>query len=66
MKFNNDDWFNKLSDERQKFKITCECGHRLFIPEFRKKVICGWCGHYVYKNEKEKFKDKLLKEMKKN
>lgn len=60
---------NKYCNEISKFKVSCECGHKVFIPENKKYNICSWCGKKVYKNELEKFKCKLLnkiKEMKKN
>lgn len=53
--------------ERTKYKTKCKhCGHILvFTPANRKnKIICNVCGYYVYKNEKEEFKDKLLKKWK--
>lgn len=51
----------KMVEERTKFRIYCDCGHSmvLFPFEHRNKKICSYCGKYVYKNEKEKFKEKL-------
>ena len=39
----------------------CDCGHSVFIPPERTRVICSWCGHYIYKDKKEQFKYDLLK-----
>ena len=55
----------KLSAEVAKYKIKCPCGHTvvIFPMEHRNKKICSWCGHYVYLNEKEKFKDLLRRKL---
>lgn len=56
----------KYSEEVNKYKYLCECGHRVFIHPQRNKTLCSWCGHYVYKDKKEEFKNKLLGEIRKN
>ena len=43
--------------------IKCKCGHSVFFQ--RNKMICTWCGRFVYKNEKEEFKDKLISQLNK-
>lgn len=40
-------------------KHKCKCGHTIMIPAFRDKILCDWCGHYVYRDEQAEFKDKL-------
>lgn len=58
----------KIENERAKYKVSCNyCKHVLvFTPSNKKsKILCKVCGHYVYKNEKEKFKDLLNKERRK-
>ena len=42
----------------------CDCGHSVFISPKQKRIICSWCGHYIYKDKKEQFKHDLLKAMK--
>lgn len=38
----------------------CEnCGHSKTIPVFTDKMICEWCGNYVFRDEKTKFKFRL-------
>lgn len=44
----------KYFDEYKKCKF---CGHSQLVP--RNKVICKWCGHYIYKNDFEEFMDKM-------
>jgi hypothetical protein len=49
----------RSEEERAKYKIKCSCGHTLiFTPSNKKnKILCNCCGYYVYRNEKEKFKE---------
>lgn len=53
----------KKSDEIAKYKHMCRCGHSVVIYPFEKRIkkLCSWCGEYVYINEREEFKDKLMK-----
>jgi ribosomal protein S27E len=37
-----------------KNSIKCKCGHTIFLGS-REKIICSWCGQYIFKNEKIKF-----------
>lgn len=55
----------KLNEEANKYKYYCECGHPVVIypMEHRTKKVCSWCGHYVYINEKEKFKDEIRRKL---
>lgn len=34
----------------------CECSHRIPIPPNVDRVICNWCGHWVYRNDEIKAK----------
>lgn len=41
-----------------KYAIKCpNCLHSILTT--RKKVLCNWCGAYVYKDKKLEFEDKL-------
>lgn len=49
-----------------KQKVACKkCGHIIIFHTRYTKLICTHCGHMVYKNDKEEFKDKMKKQMKK-
>ena len=51
-----------IEKERAKFKRYCShCGHSMVFPQTSKKskVICSWCGRYIYKNDFEEFKHNL-------
>lgn len=57
--------YKRMSDEYDKVKYRCKCGHRVIIPNWVDKQICGWCGRYVFKNKKDEFNYKLRSMMKK-
>ena len=39
--------------------IKCKhCGHSVLFSR-REKTICSWCGHWVFKDQKEEFKYRL-------
>ena len=56
--------FERQSDEYDKVKIRCKCGHRVVIPVWVDKQLCKWCGYYVYRNKQLEFKEKLTKKIK--
>ena len=44
-----------------KNSVKCEhCGHTNFLGS-RDKIICSWCGYYVFKNKKIEFDFRLGK-----
>lgn len=45
-----------------KLKITCKCGRRKVIPAYVDRLICDWCGHWVYRTKAIEFKYKLNEE----
>lgn len=55
-----------LEKERSKYKRYCKCGHsQVFPPTSKKdKIICTWCGNYIYKNDYEEFKSNLFNNIK--
>ena len=59
--------YEKLNNATKEYKHKCSCGHTIVIYPFEKKVskVCRYCGKLVFVNEKEEFKHKLSKEIKK-
>lgn len=54
----------KMFNSRTNDRVKCShCGHSELM--FHDKCICTWCGHYVYKNKKIEFKEKMKTEMRK-
>ena len=54
--------WRKETEERDKHKYYCECGHSVIIPYNKDKKMCSWCKHWVYKKEKDErryFRDKM-------
>ena len=65
---NNKEIIKKFKEQYEnsgiaKYKHMCRCGHSVVIYPFEKRIkkLCSWCGEYVYINEREEFKDKLMK-----
>lgn len=57
MKTLNDE--KKISNVLAEYKVKCKCGHSIVMTNNITKTLCTWCNHYVYKNAKEEFKDKM-------
>ena len=57
--------FRRMSDEYDKVKYKCECGHKVVIPTWIDKKVCDWCGRYVFKSKKDEDLYRI-KEMLKN
>ena len=34
--------FKKMTDEYEKVKYVCKCGHRVVIPKWVDKQLCDW------------------------
>ena len=42
------------------FRYKCQhCGLNVYIPNSNDKKLCKSCGHYVYKDKKLEFKERL-------
>jgi len=56
--------FKKMTDEYDKVKYKCKCGHRVVIPKWVDKQLCDWCGSYVFKDKKREFEYRLKEKIK--
>lgn len=54
----------KRENDIAKYKYHCKCGHVLVITNKMDKVLCKWCGNYVYKDKRKEFIEKLKKQQK--
>lgn len=46
-------------NERQKAKKKCKnCGHTQLLGR-QEKVVCDWCKHYIFKDDRVEFMYKL-------
>lgn len=51
----------KLMEEKTDNRVYCKnCGRSMNILSSRGKRICTHCGYYVFINDKEEFKYRLL------
>jgi uncharacterized protein with PIN domain len=64
-KFTEDDVSTFSGEKIRLIKVKCKCGHTI---SFMKNhfAICSYCGRKVYPTKKSEFKDKLIKELKRN
>ena len=51
--------YERMTDEYDKVKYPCICGHRVIIPYNKDKGICSWCGNYVFKTKQDEFRYRL-------
>lgn len=50
----------KLMETATLNRVKCEhCGHTMTMSRVD-RMICGWCKHWVYKDDKAKFKYKVM------
>jgi len=56
--------FKKMTDEYEKVKYICKCGHRVVIPKWVDKQLCDWCGRYVFKDKKREFNYRISEQIK--
>ena len=42
--------YKRMTEEYDKVKYKCKCGHRVVIKHNQTKAICSWCLKYVFKN----------------
>lgn len=55
---------SQMSNIVQALNVTCEhCNRKVpfFAYEKDDKKVCSWCGHYIFKNNKAKFKHEMKK-----
>lgn len=48
----------KLENERSKHKVRCACGTKTVMTD-ADRTICRGCGHWIYRNKKLEFKEKM-------
>lgn len=62
-KTKTDKEYQRVSDEYDKVKYECSCGHKIVIPKWVNKQNCDWCGRYVFKTKQDEFKYRLEERM---
>lgn len=44
--------------KRAQNSVKCKCGHTVFLGR-KDKIVCSWCGNYVFKDKKEEFRYRM-------
>lgn len=49
----------KEHDKLQDYVVKCKCSHTILFTGKKDRLICRYCGNYVYKDKKTEFKYKM-------
>lgn len=55
--------YKRMTNEYDKVKYLCKCGHRVIIPRWVDKQLCNWCHCYVFKDKKAEYKYRMREEL---
>lgn len=58
----DEDDMDKVERSKAQNRVQCRCGAKTTIAEAERK-ICYRCGHWVYRDDKVKFKYEMLKKL---
>lgn len=61
MSFKSD---TKRFKEIDKYKVKCKCSHTMIMIT-AERMICSYCGNWVYRTPEIEFKYKILEKIKK-
>ncbi len=57
----------KSADAKSSLKKQCkQCGRKKVIPKYVDRLLCDWCGHWIYREPSIEFKYMLEEQMKRN
>ena len=45
----------KFLDKYVQNKVKCKCGKTVEFWTSNKKVVCDWCGNYVFRTKKDEY-----------
>lgn len=54
----------RFKEIQKSTKYCSHCGHSILFQTQTKRIICNYCGYWVYNHKEDEFKDKLLLEKK--
>ena len=49
----------EVHDKLQDYMVKCKCSHTLLFTGVKDRLLCTYCGHYVYKDKKTELKYKM-------
>lgn len=53
---------DRIAEEQSKYKVKCKCGTKTVMVNVE-KTICRGCGHWLYKNKKIEFIEKMKEQL---
>ena len=59
MKILTNNEYKKITDFLSTVSYPCTWGHKSVIPYNVEKVVCSWCGKYVFKSKEDEFKYRI-------
>ena len=54
--------FKQIEKEHNVFQdyvIKCPCSHTMIFTSMKDRILCSYCGHWVYKDKKTELKYKM-------
>ena len=46
-------------------RVKCKCGKSIEFWTNNRKVVCQWCGNYVFKTKKDEFEYRMKERLRK-
>lgn len=57
----------ETAEAKESLKRQCKwCGRKKVIPIYVERLLCDWCGYWIYREPSIEFKYKLEEQMKRN
>lgn len=56
--------FDRMTNELDKVKYECRCGHKEVITSTEDKKICSWCGRYIFRDKRDEFNYRISEQIK--
>lgn len=63
--FHTEKDMEKIETARTKNKKKCKCGH-IVVMASADRMMCNWCGSWIYRTPEIEFRYKLMKKLKEN
>ena len=54
----------KIFNMYAKYKKKCSCGHSVVINPSRDKIVCNYCGKFVFRSKEDEFKYRIKEKLK--
>mgnify|MGYP002519541204 CR=1 FL=1 len=54
--FNHQKKLDKIIEQN---RYKCTCGHSVVIKPSEERILCHYCGHWIYRDKSKMFKDRM-------